>query len=74
MNGVWMATVLVALGLLPGFYQWLLEALSSVAGSLAFHFPLSRIYSSEPRPISHPIWLAFAGMAILFLTIVLNII
>jgi hypothetical protein len=70
-NGVWVATVLILLGLVPGLYQSLVEALSVVARQLVFLSPVPLSDSRVPPPMPQPCWLTLAGAAILFLTVAL---
>jgi len=61
-NGLWMGTILLILGLVPGILDQLTEALSRFSPSGLARFPAIR----ETRGASQrPIWLAGLGMAMI---------
>ena len=66
-NGVWMGTVLLLLGLVPGLYEALAQAISRIGATLAFHLPLPRPSQTKYRA---PRWFAYAGAAIFVLTLI----
>jgi hypothetical protein len=65
-NGVWMGTVLLLLGLVPGLYETLAHAISRLGAMLAFRLPVPTPLKAEFRA---PMWFPYAGAAILALTL-----
>lgn len=65
-NGVWVATVLLLLGLVPGLYQTLLDEISKSSNLVAIRTSIPR--SSSKKQIAQPYWLAAAGMVVLLIT------
>ncbi len=65
-NGVWVAAVLLLLGLVPGLYQSLLDGISKASDLVAVRIFTPRI--SPQARINQPYWLAGMGVAVLLLT------
>jgi hypothetical protein len=66
-NGVWVATVLLLLGLVPGLYHSLLDGISNISNLVAVRIPNPRF--SQRTPVNQPYWFAAAGMIVLLLTV-----
>lgn len=65
-NGLWMGTVLILLGLFPGLLQGFADAITRFAGTLPFWFPDC---SSDHVQIHQPRWFAAVGAALVVLTL-----
>jgi hypothetical protein len=71
-NGLWMGTLLIVIGLVPGLFDRCAKAMSDAASAMSFRFPIS-LSSRFPSPpgkssqIEQPRWLATLGMAIIAL-------
>jgi hypothetical protein len=66
-NGVWMGTVLLLLGLVPRLYEALAQAISRLGAMLALRLPIS---TPAPAEFRAPMWFPYAGAAIIALTLV----
>ncbi len=66
-NGIWMGTILLMLGLVPGLFQKISESIANLPGKLVSpYLPCNRVKPSFRQPR----WLAVPGMAIIMLTFV----
>jgi hypothetical protein len=65
-NGVWVGTVLLLLGLVPGLYQSVVDGMRSMSTLIAVRIAFPRISSKEK--IEQPYWFAAAGLAVLLVT------
>ena len=66
-NGVWVATVLLLLGLVPGLYHSLLDGISQASNLVAVRIFTPRI--SPQDKLNQPYGLAAMGIAVLLLTL-----
>ncbi|MFZ0746247.1 MAG: hypothetical protein WAM85_17700 [Terracidiphilus sp.] len=65
-NGVWMGTVLILLGLFPGLLQGFADAITRFAGALPFWYP---VRSGDQVQIHQPRWFAAVGATLIVLTL-----
>lgn len=65
-NGVWMGTVLIILGLFPDLLQGFADAISNFAGRMPIWFP---VRSSFRVQIHQRRWFAAVGAALIVLTL-----
>lgn len=65
-NGVWVGTVLLMLGLVPGLYQSLIDGMRSMSTLIAVRIAFPRLSSREK--IQQPYWFAAAGSVVLLIT------
>ncbi len=72
-NGIWMGIVLIALGLLPGLFEDLADALRKITGLMFSPVPIpSRLRTQTQRvPLKQQPWLAALGGAIIATTFIL---
>jgi hypothetical protein len=72
-NGLWMGTLLIVLGLVPSLLDGCVKAISDVASAVSFRFPISMSsrFPSQPAKsssIEQPRWLAALGIALMAFT------
>jgi hypothetical protein len=72
-NGLWMGTILLVLGLIPGLLDRMVQGLIDAGAATRFPFPRAmRIHffadHAEPAPFRHRRWLTAAGMVLIVLT------
>lgn len=65
-NGVWVGTVLLLLGIVPGLYESLVDGMRSMSKLIAVQIAFPRMASRER--IEQPYWFAAAGVAVLLIT------
>lgn len=65
-NGVWVGTVLLLLGLVPGLYQSLVNGMRGMSTLIAVRVAFPRISSKEK--IEQPYWFAAVGAVVLLIT------
>ena len=73
-NGLWMGTILLVLGLVPGLLDRCAKAIFESAATLSLLNPISvRVRVPSPRamptPLPQPRWLAALGMAVIALAL-----
>lgn len=72
-NGLWMGTILLVLGLIPGLLDRMIQGLIDAGAATRFLFthPLRMRFADRatPAPFPHRRWLAAAGMALVALSI-----
>jgi hypothetical protein len=73
-NGLWMGTILLVLGLVPGLLDRLIRGLIDAAAAFQFRFPYpvrTRFLADRASPAAFPHrrWLAAAGIALIALTV-----
>jgi hypothetical protein len=73
-NGLWMGTILLVLGLVPGLLDRIIQGLIDAAAAAQFRFPLpmrARFLANQAAPLAFPHrrWLAGAGVALIALTV-----
>jgi hypothetical protein len=68
MTGVLVGTILMVIGLVPGFLDKSANAISSFAGLLLYRIAVE---SREPRQFAQHRWLAALGMALIALSVFL---
>jgi hypothetical protein len=71
-NGLWMGTLLIIVGLVPGLLDRCAKSISDAANTLSFRFPVSMssrfpLQPAKSSQIDQPRWLAALGMAIIAL-------
>jgi hypothetical protein len=71
-NGIWMGTVLIALGLIPGLFQNLTDSLRKITG-LSFPAPIPTRWQTQMQkvPLKQQPWLVTLGVAIIATTVIL---
>ena len=72
-NGLWMGTILLVIGLVPGLLDWFTKGIADAANTLLLRLPTSaRVklpsQSAVHIPLRQPRWLAALGMAIIAAT------
>ncbi len=69
-NGIWMGTVLLMLGLIPGLYRSIFSRTSDFSKLLALRIPVfhQRFHSPINERTEVPRWFGIAGAAVLLLT------
>jgi hypothetical protein len=72
-NGLWMGTILLVLGLIPGLLDRMIQGLIDAAAAAQFRFPHPvrarfLVDRAAPAPFPHRRWLAGAGIALIVLT------
>lgn len=72
-NGIWMGVVLIALGLLPGLFENLADALRKFTGLVFSPAPIPSRLGTRPQrvPLKQQPWLAALGAAIIAATFIL---
>jgi hypothetical protein len=68
-NGMWMGTILILLGLVPGLYQAFFKGISRFASLLTLHTTLPLPQSHRHEDVTQPRGFAIAGGIILLLTV-----
>jgi hypothetical protein len=73
-NGLWMGTILLLLGLIPGLFDRMIQGLIDAGAATRFPFPRTarvRFSAGHPAPTTFPHrrWLTAAGMALIVLTV-----
>jgi hypothetical protein len=74
-NGLWMGTILLVLGLIPGLLDRMIQGLIDAGAATRFSFPRAvrmRFFADHaaPAPFPHRRWLTAAGMALIVLTVI----
>jgi hypothetical protein len=67
-NGMWMGTILILLGLAPGLYQAFFKGISRFARLLTLHTALPLPQLRQDEDVAQPRWFAMAGFIVLLLT------
>jgi hypothetical protein len=72
-NGLWMGTILLVLGLIPGLLDRMIQGLIDAGAATRFPFPRPvrvRYFADRaiPAPFPHRQWLTAAGVALIALS------
>jgi hypothetical protein len=73
-NGIWMGTILLVLGLIPGLLDRMIQGMLDAAAAVSLRFPHParvRFFADRttPAPFPHRQWLTAAGMALIAFTV-----
>ncbi|MGA3028844.1 MAG: hypothetical protein ABSF98_29240 [Bryobacteraceae bacterium] len=63
-------SALIALGMIPGLFAVVEDAVRSVSDSLYFRFPGRALHWADYRNLPRPLWLSALGLTLILLSLV----